>query len=234
MSMDYNPMKSLNESIMRTTSPGLYVAEKGENDGAEYKKFFKAACKKFGCTKPSDLDDDKKKEFYAYIDKNWKSDDEEDGKSEGMDKGKGKGKDSVDDEDDPDKKKAKVGKSGKQMRVEVDPKLEEWAEDFISDIGESVDLDEASLTQSAKNDAVDVIGDISQAGEDIRDATAQLKKAINAYHEAEGKMSKILPVLRANPSNIWSQSDTTHLVKRWTILKKEVTDEIRMIKRIAK
>ena len=49
----------------------------GEKDGPEYKKFFRAALKKFGVSDPSELDDDKKKEFFDYVDNNWKSDDEE-------------------------------------------------------------------------------------------------------------------------------------------------------------
>ena len=43
---------------------------------AEYKKFFDGALKKFGVTSPAELDDDKKKEFFDYVDKNFNSDDE--------------------------------------------------------------------------------------------------------------------------------------------------------------
>jgi hypothetical protein len=43
---------------------------------AEYKKFFDGALKKFGVTSPAELDDDKKKEFFNYVDKNYNSDDE--------------------------------------------------------------------------------------------------------------------------------------------------------------
>ena len=35
-----------------------------------------SALKKFGVTQPDQLEGDKKKEFYDYIDKNWKSDKE--------------------------------------------------------------------------------------------------------------------------------------------------------------
>ena len=54
-----------------------YVDEDGEadgKDGDEYKKFFQSALKKFGAKSPQDLKGDKKKEFYDYVDKNWKSD----------------------------------------------------------------------------------------------------------------------------------------------------------------
>lgn len=39
----------------------------------EYQEFFKATLEKFGASSPADLDDKKKKEFFDYIDKNWKS-----------------------------------------------------------------------------------------------------------------------------------------------------------------
>jgi hypothetical protein len=48
--------------------------EAGEGDKEAYKKFYKSALKKFGVTEPGQLEGDKKKEFYNYIDKNWKSD----------------------------------------------------------------------------------------------------------------------------------------------------------------
>ncbi len=43
----------------------------------EYEKFFNAAMKKFGVSSPAELKGDKEKEFYNYIDKNWKGDHEE-------------------------------------------------------------------------------------------------------------------------------------------------------------
>ncbi len=49
-----------------------------EGDKAEYEKFFRAALKKFGVSEPDKLPDDKKKEFYNYIDANWKGDTESD------------------------------------------------------------------------------------------------------------------------------------------------------------
>lgn len=59
--------------------------EAGEGDKEAYKKFYKSALKKFGVTEPGQLEGDKKKEFYNYIDKNWKSDAEEDGVEEATD-----------------------------------------------------------------------------------------------------------------------------------------------------
>lgn len=49
--------------------------EKGDKE--EYQKFFQSALKKFGVKSPAELDGDKEKEFYNYVDDNWKSDMEE-------------------------------------------------------------------------------------------------------------------------------------------------------------
>ena len=42
----------------------------------KYKAFFQKALKKFGVKSPAELEGDKKKEFFDYVDKNYKSDDE--------------------------------------------------------------------------------------------------------------------------------------------------------------
>jgi hypothetical protein len=47
-------------------------------DKEEYQKFFMAALKKFGVSEPDELEDEKKKEFYNYVDANWKGDNESD------------------------------------------------------------------------------------------------------------------------------------------------------------
>ena len=47
-------------------------------DKEEYQKFFTAALKKFGVSEPDELPDDKKKEFYNYVDANWEGDNESD------------------------------------------------------------------------------------------------------------------------------------------------------------
>lgn len=55
-----------------------YTKESMSGDKEAYKKFFMAALKKFGVTEPDQLTGDKKKEFFNYIDKNWKGDNEMD------------------------------------------------------------------------------------------------------------------------------------------------------------
>ena len=47
-----------------------------EDDG--YKAFFQKALKKWGASSPDDIPEDDKKEFYNYVDRNWKGDNESD------------------------------------------------------------------------------------------------------------------------------------------------------------
>ena len=44
----------------------------------EYEEFFQKAMKKFGINSPDELDDDKKKEFFNYVDKNYSAKNEKD------------------------------------------------------------------------------------------------------------------------------------------------------------
>lgn len=49
-----------------------YLSEAKQN----YKEFFKAAMKKFNVTEPDQLKGEKKKEFFDYVDANWKGENE--------------------------------------------------------------------------------------------------------------------------------------------------------------
>ena len=62
--------------IGETHDNGSHEPMKGDKE--EYQKFFNAALKKYGVSSPDDLDDEKKKDFYNYIDANWKGDNEND------------------------------------------------------------------------------------------------------------------------------------------------------------
>ena len=62
--------------IGETHDNGSHEQMKGDKE--EYQKFFNAALKKYGVSSPDDLDDEKKKDFYNYIDANWKGDNEND------------------------------------------------------------------------------------------------------------------------------------------------------------
>ena len=44
----------------------------------DYQKFFDSALKKFGVSSPDELEGEKKKEFFDYVDKNWEADNETD------------------------------------------------------------------------------------------------------------------------------------------------------------
>jgi hypothetical protein len=50
--------------------------EKQSGDREAYEKFFQATLKKFGADSPQDLDSEKRKEFFDYVNKNWKAQDE--------------------------------------------------------------------------------------------------------------------------------------------------------------
>ena len=70
-----------------------------EEKDTEYEKFFRKALKKFGVSDPSEFDsDEKKKEFFDYIDKNYKSD---------VEKATGKEDPDADDEEKAARDKAK-------------------------------------------------------------------------------------------------------------------------------
>ena len=59
-------------------SPELLEASRTVlQNSKEYEEFFQSALKKFGVDSPADLDGEKKKEFFNYIDKNYKGDHEE-------------------------------------------------------------------------------------------------------------------------------------------------------------
>ena len=62
--------------IDETHQNGEHKPMKGGKD--EYQKFFRGALKKFGVSEPDKLPDEKKKEFYNYIDANWSADKETD------------------------------------------------------------------------------------------------------------------------------------------------------------
>tara|TARA_B100001094_G_scaffold150091_1_gene145256 strand:- start:3788 stop:4273 length:486 start_codon:yes stop_codon:yes gene_type:complete len=49
-----------------------------ESKKEKYQKFFQAALKKFGVKSPAELEGDKKKEFFDYVDKNYEADNEAD------------------------------------------------------------------------------------------------------------------------------------------------------------
>jgi hypothetical protein len=65
--------------IARKDEVALDFGQEVTNEEKDYDAFFQKAMKKFGISSPADLKtDEKKKEFFNYIDKNYKADKEED------------------------------------------------------------------------------------------------------------------------------------------------------------
>lgn len=60
-----NRVKQLTRQLLGEASTSISEAD------TAYQKFFRSALKKFGVDQPDKLADDKKKEFYNYVDKNW-------------------------------------------------------------------------------------------------------------------------------------------------------------------
>ena len=56
-----------------------------EDEKTAYQKFFSSALKKYGVSSPAELEGDKEKEFYNYVDKNWSGKGE---KKESVEEGK--------------------------------------------------------------------------------------------------------------------------------------------------
>jgi hypothetical protein len=64
-------------SVERKKGGVVHTENVEEGRDEEYEKFFKAALKKFGADSPADFKDEKKKkEFFDYVDKNYKAKDE--------------------------------------------------------------------------------------------------------------------------------------------------------------
>jgi hypothetical protein len=68
-------MSYYNEAIIKHI-----VTNIAEGGAEEYQKFFKDALAKFDAKSPAELDTDKKKEFFNYIEKNYKGDDAKESK----------------------------------------------------------------------------------------------------------------------------------------------------------
>jgi len=60
--------------VEKGTSPSRYIEILNRlREETEYQKFFMSALKKFGVKSPAELDGEKEKKFYDYVDKNWKA-----------------------------------------------------------------------------------------------------------------------------------------------------------------
>ena len=64
------------DELEETHDNGEHEPEEGDKE--EYQRFFRAALKKYGVSEPDQIPDDKKKEFFNYVDRNWRGDNESD------------------------------------------------------------------------------------------------------------------------------------------------------------
>ena len=68
--------KSWTQALNEVYNRNEGAIEEATGDKEAYQKFFKSALKKFGVSSPAELKGPKEKEFYDYVDKNWKGDNE--------------------------------------------------------------------------------------------------------------------------------------------------------------
>ena len=64
--------RKLTESSLRSMIRNIIREE------TAYQKFFNSALDKFGVSSPKELQGEKEKEFYDYVDKNWEAENETD------------------------------------------------------------------------------------------------------------------------------------------------------------
>lgn len=65
----YYEIEEVSSIVKEENVDNLDKPESGDKDA--YQKFFKSALKKFGVDSPDDLDEEGKKDFFNWIDKNW-------------------------------------------------------------------------------------------------------------------------------------------------------------------
>jgi len=124
------------------------------NEGS-YKEFFNTAMKKFGVSSPKELQGDKEKEFYDYVDKNWKGKKETDEASFAYDA-------------------SNTSKSIPAPKIDTDS--EEYDEKDVDD-----EIDEEELSPKQKKE-MDLDGDGDIGADDLkklRDKKKETNEAVN-------------------------------------------------------
>ena len=156
-----------------------YEPELEEGDKEEYQKFFQAALKKFGAKSPSEMDDEKKKKFFDYIEKNWTKDEQQ--VSEG--------------ELPPALKKAIAAKKAKKDGKKDDKEDED--DDPVGEEKKNLTVDEAIAGKDALDALYDIVnkkqhGKVLGVKVDLFTASAmvQVYKALNARNK--DKVEKML------------------------------------------
>ena len=64
------------KQIIESKIESAIMARLKNEEDTEYQEFFQKALKKFGVESPAELDDEKKKEFFNYVDNNYSAKDE--------------------------------------------------------------------------------------------------------------------------------------------------------------
>ena len=149
-------------------------------DKEEYTKFFNAALKKFGVKSPADFKDDaKKKEFFNYIDKNFKGDHEEE----------------LDKEDKPTVKKV-IDKLKKASKAHAD-QSKSLEKDLQDDVDKTIDTIQQA-NDSKRQSMRSILADIWKMNEGKSPfekdegfaSDAQRRAAFASGYKAKGKKGK--------------------------------------------
>ena len=149
-------------------------------DKEEYTKFFNAALKKFGVKSPADFKDDaKKKEFFNYVDKNYKGDHEEE----------------LDKEDKPTVKKV-IDKLKKASKAHAD-QSKSLEKDLQDDVDKTIDTIQQA-NDSKRQSMSSILADIWKMNEGKSPfekdegfaSDAQRRAAFASGYKAKGKKGK--------------------------------------------
>ena len=149
-------------------------------DKEEYTKFFNAALKKFGVKSPADFKDDaKKKEFFNYVDKNYKGDHEEE----------------LDKEDKPTVKKV-IDKLKKASKAHAD-QSKSLEKDLQDDVDKTIDTIQQA-NDSKRQSMRSILADIWKMNEGKSPfekdegfaSDAQRRAAFASGYKAKGKKGK--------------------------------------------
>ena len=172
---------------------GLMVEKKlgikeATGDKEEYTKFFNAALKKFGVKSPADFKDDaKKKEFFNYVDKNYKGDHEEE----------------LDKEDKPTVQKVvKMLKKASKAHADQSKSLEKDLQDDVDKTIDTIQQANDSKRQSMRS----ILADIWKMNEGKSPfekdegfaSDAQRRAAFASGYKAKGKKGKKEEIVKSD------------------------------------
>ena len=195
-------------------NPDGTVTKEASDKKAKYKAFFDAALKKFGVKSPAELEGDKKKEFFNYVDKNYEAQNEV---KEGLvDKVKDqlanlkKKKDSGNSEMDDAtimklanllQKKGQLAK-----KAEDHDKRSQQYHDQASDAEDAGDDDRAEDLQMKADDEWDKHTSAMHAIEDIDDQIRDLKD--KARNKKEGVNEGLVDTVKQQLANLKKKKDS--------------------------